>query len=240
MNYLVVEDDASLATVLCQGLASMGHTVDHAACGQSAIEACAQTDYDALVLDRTLPDMTGIEVIAGLHSAGLAPPVLMLSAMASVEERVEGLQAGADDYLAKPVDLARLNARLAVIAMRGRRWPLPVRAPARHPDLPPQPPASRVGRLRLDAGGRRLAFGGQSVVLNRKEYSLMAFLIDHVDKVVTRDMLLEHVWQRNEQPQANIIESNLSRLRRRLQTLGCAPIETHRGAGYELRSDRCA
>jgi two-component system OmpR family response regulator len=153
-------------------------------------------------------------------------PVLMLSALGSVKDRIEGLEVGADDYLAKPFDMDELAARLSAIARRNVSRPEGSRL--------------QVGRLELDPSSHRARYRDASAALNRKQYSLLAHLMRNTDRLVTRSMLLESVWAYSFSPTTNIVESNMSRLRTALLGLGCDPIETQRGAGYILRSDRCA
>ena len=224
MDILVVEDDSAIAGLIGRGLDAMGHHAMLADSGHAAIRECESRCFDALVLDRMLPDISGLEVMARLRARGKAPPVLMLSALGSVQERIDGLVAGADDYLVKPFDIGELGARLVAITRRGG---------AR------EEPETQVGRLRLDPAGHRAVLGENSASLNRREYSLLAFLMRHADQLVTRSMLLQGVWNYDFEPTTNIVESNLSRLRTRLQRLGCDPVETRRGHGYVLRSERC-
>jgi len=224
IRVLVVEDDPTIAGQICHGLATRGYRTDLAMTGQAAFEACAAAAFDAIVLDRMLPDTHGVALLGRLRAHGPAPAVLMLSALGSVEDRVEGLVAGADDYLAKPFDMGELSARLDAICRRG--------APKAGGDI-------TVGRLRLEAASHRVTFGAEAIELNRKQFSLLAYLMRHADRVVTRAMLIENVWSYSFDPATNIVESNLSRLRTRLQTLGCDPVETRRGEGYVLRADQC-
>ena len=231
MRVLVVEDDPEIAGYIDHGLTQFGHEASIALTGNSGLEFCANGSFDAIVLDRMLPDTDGITVLQTLRQSSLQrSPVLLLSALSSVEDRIEGLTAGADDYLTKPFDLAELNARLAAIARRAVQPPV----------LDSSIHVLAVGRLSLDPAGHRACLDTKEISLNRKEYSLLAFLMQHVDRVVTRAMLLEGVWHLTFEPTTNIVESNLSRLRARLQALGIDPIETRRGAGYILRTERCA
>jgi two-component system OmpR family response regulator len=224
---LVVEDDPVIAGVICRGLSDLGHETLHVDCGDLALRRCQQGDVGAMVLDRMLPDISGIDVLERLRQTGFLPPVLMLSALGSVRDRIEGLTAGADDYLTKPFDTAELGARLAAICRRGARVQ-PV-----HDDL-------TVGRLRLDNAAHSAFLGEARIELNRKQFSMLAYLMRHADRVVTRAMLLENVWGYAFDPATNIVESNMSRLRSRLLALGCDAVETLRGEGYLLRSTRCA
>lgn len=228
IRVLVVEDDPTIAGQICHGLSARGYATDLAMTGQAAFDACAAHAFDAIILDRMLPDTRGEALLGRLRARGPAPAVLMLSALGSVQDRVEGLEAGADDYLPKPFDMSELNARLVAICRRGGR-----RTPgAENGDI-------AVGRLRLEAASHRVLLGGEAIELNRKQFSLLAYLMRHADRVVTRAMLIENVWSYSFDPATNIVESNLSRLRGRLQALGCDPIETRRGEGYVLRADHC-
>lgn len=225
MRFLVVEDDPVIANHLANGLTVRGHEATRAPSGSAAIRILGQEDHDAVVLDRMLPDINGLAVIDHIRQVGHAVPVLILSALGTVEDRVEGLKAGADDYLAKPFDLDELEARLLAIARRNT---------SRSDNL-----NIEVGSLRLDLSGHRAWFRDASAPLNRKQYSLLAHMMRNRDRVVTRSMLLEEVWSYSFAPSTNIVESNMSRLRSTLLAINCDPIETQRGFGYILRSDRC-
>lgn len=227
MQFLVVEDDAVIADHVVRGLAERSLRADHARSGAEALAALRTTSYDGIVLDRMLPDISGTALLEHLRSLdGAPPPVLMLSALGSVQDRVEGLDAGADDYLAKPFSMTELVARLNAITRRS--------------GLRSDSAELAVGRLVLDPSSHSVTFAAQSLQLNRKLYSLLAHMMRHADRVVTRDMLIQEVWGYAFAPATNIVESNMSRLRARLQALGPDPIETLRGSGYILRSQRCA
>ncbi|WP_241126879.1 response regulator transcription factor [Novosphingobium terrae] len=234
IRVLVVEDDPAIAGQICHGLMARGYATDLAASGEAAFKACTGGQFDAIVLDRMLPDTHGVELLGRLREAGPVPAVLMLSALGSVEDRVEGLVAGADDYLAKPFDMSELSARLVAICRRGGR-----KTEDKAEDNSELGGDLTVGRLRLESASHRATFGTEAIELNRKQFSLMAYLMRHADKIVTRAMLIENVWAYSFDPATNIVESNLSRLRTRLQVLGCDPIETRRGEGYVLRADLC-
>lgn len=226
MHLLIVEDDQVIADHIVSGLNRVGHSTTLARTGAEAIKAWTGGSHHAVVLDRMLPDIDGFTVIDHMRRDGDAVPVLMLSALGSVKNRIEGLQRGADDYLAKPFSVDELAARLDAIVRRSA------------------PRAGKtgfeVGALQLDASSHRATYRGKAATLNRKQYSLLAHLMSNTDEVVTRTMLLEAVWSYSFSTTTNIIESNMSRLRTALQDIGCDPIETQRGAGYVLRSDRCA
>lgn len=225
MHILIVEDDPVIADHILSGLHQHGHDATLARSGIEALAAFEMSSHDAIVLDRLLPDADGLAILDRLRSKGSTVPVLVLSALGSVNDRIEGLGVGADDYLTKPFDIGELAARLAAIARRN------------------QPRAEgaliEVERLQLDPASHRASFREAALVLNRKQYSLLAHLMCNADRLVTRSMLLERVWAYSFSPTTNIVESNISRLRATLLDLGCDPIETQRGAGYILRSDRC-
>jgi two-component system OmpR family response regulator len=226
VRLLVVEDDPDIAAQVSLGMERLGYSAKTAQTGAEALSATENGHFDAVILDRMLPDITGDEVLRHLLGRPSKPPVLMLSALGSVSDRIHGLQAGADDYLAKPFDMEELAARIQAISRRsGARESEGIIA---------------VGALHLDPAGHRACYLGQSVVLNRKQFSLLAELMRNADRMVTRKMLLESVWGYAFETTTNIIESNLSRLRTRLQELGCDAIETRRGSGYVLRSSACA
>jgi two-component system OmpR family response regulator len=222
---LVVEDDPVIAGHILAGLEGRGHDAMLARNGSEAILAIERHSHDAIVLDRLLPDINGLSVISHVRQEGSQVPILMLSALGSVKDRVEGLEVGADDYLAKPFDIDELVARLSAIVRR----------------TAPRPDGAdlTIGQLRLDASSHRALYRDASAMLNRKQYSLLAYLMRNADRLVTRSMLLEAVWAYSFSPATNIVESNMSRLRSTLQGIGCDPIETHRGAGYVLRPERC-
>lgn len=226
MQLLLVEDDPLIAQELTGGLDALGHHCVHCVSGTEAIAAFARAAFDAIILDRMLPDLTGTGLLDHLRAQGPLPPVLMLSALGSARDKVEGLNAGADDYLAKPYDIGELNARLAALVRRG---------PQVHGDVI----SLSIGQLRLDGANHKVRFGARQGHLNRIEFSMLLFLMRHADRLVTRAMLLEGVWSYSFQPATNVVDSNISRLRRRLLDLGCDPIATRRGEGYVLLGDQC-
>jgi two-component system, OmpR family, response regulator len=225
VNLLVVEDDPEIAAQVSTGLARLGHVANIAPTGASALLATENRHYDAVILDRMLPDITGDEVLRHLLCRISHPPVLMLSALGSVGDRIQGLHLGADDYLAKPFDMEELAARIQAIVRR---------APGRESDG-----NIAVGSLQLEAASHCARFKGAVVSLNRKQFSMLAHLMRNADRLVTRKMLLENVWGYSFEPSTNIVESNLSRLRTTLSEAGCDAIETKRGSGYILNSASC-
>jgi two-component system OmpR family response regulator len=226
VKLLVVEDDRVIANFISCGLRAIGHESALAHCGADAVARWEENQFDAIILDRMLPDTSGVALLELLRRKSAVPPVLMLSALGSVQDRIEGLDAGADDYLVKPFDIAELAARINAIARRNS---------GREPGG-----ELAIAELRLDPASHHAIYRERSAALNRKQYSLLAHLIRHADRLVTRGMLLEHVWGYSFEPVTNIVESNMSRLRTKLLDLDCDPIETRRGAGYILRSERCS
>jgi two-component system OmpR family response regulator len=226
LQVLIVEDDPLIAQQLRGSLDALGHACVHCATGAGAIGAFAQGSFDAIILDRMLPDLTGTGLLDHLRAQGPLPPVLMLSALGTSSDKIEGLNAGADDYLAKPFDIGELHARLAALTRRG-------------PQVYKDVISLAIGQLRLDGANHKVRFGAQQAHLNRIEFSLLLFLMRHADRLVTRAMLFDGVWSYSFQPATNLVDSNISRLRRRLLDLGCDPIVTRRGEGYMLMSDQC-
>jgi two-component system, OmpR family, response regulator len=226
LQLLLVEDDPLISRELTESLDALGHGCVHCATGAAAIRAFEQGTFDAIILDRMLPDLSGTGLLDHLRAQGPVPPVLMLSALGSARDKVEGLNAGADDYLAKPYDISELNARLSALMRRGAQVQGDVISLS-------------IGQLRLDGANHRVRYGAQWAHLNRVEFSLLLFMMRHADRLVTRAMLLEGVWSYSFQPATNLVDSNIARLRRRLAELGCDPIVTRRGEGYMLDSEQC-
>lgn len=229
MKLLIVEDDPVIAMHVGQSMRALGHEAELAATGEAGLEALRASEFDAIVLDRLLPGLDGLGVLRKLQQHPNQPPVLMLSALGMIDERVEGLDAGADDYLVKPFEMTELMARLNAIVRRGLA----------SADTPRAPAGYQVGALSLDLASHGAVRGTCQIDLNRKEFSLLAELMRATDQVVTRRMLLENIWGYSFEPSTNIIESNMSRLRAKLALSGQDPIETVRGAGYILRSALC-
>lgn len=223
MRLLVVEDEPVAAAVLSRGLREHAYAVDVVADGRSALEQLATTDYDLLLLDVLLPGMSGLEVCHRARAAGLTLPILMLTARGGPDERVEGLDAGADDYLPKPYHFPELLARVRALLRRG-----PVLAPSR----------LAVADLVVDTRARRVERAGRPVTLTTKEYALLEYLVSRQGEVVGRADIAEHVWDDSFDPMSNLIEVYIQRLRRKIDDgQGQKLIHTRRGAGYVLGAD---
>jgi len=220
---LVIEDDQQTAAEITAALGDHGFDVDVAHTGREGLLNAAGDKYDAIVLDRMLPgDLDGLGVLATLRTIGIETPVLILSALSAVDERVRGLRAGGDDYLTKPFEFVELTARLEVLARRHA-------VPARETTL-------RVGDLEIDLLTREVQRGGRSIELLPREYRLLEYLMRHPGQVVTRTMLFEEVWGYHYDPQTNVIDVHIGRLRRKLEEGGLSQlIHTVRGSGYVLR-----
>jgi two-component system OmpR family response regulator len=226
MKILVIEDDAEMRDFLQRGLARAGHCVEEAGDGRHglALALAAAPPFDAIVLDRMLPELDGLELLAQLRGAGHSTPVLMLSALGDVDHRVGGLQAGADDYLAKPFSFVELEARLQALHRRDAR--------------PVESTTLQVGDLELDLINHSARRGGQQIELWPLEYRLLEYLMRNTGRVVTRSMLLEHVWNLHFDPQTNVVEVHMSRLRGKIDKgFEQRLIHTVRGAGYVLRDE---
>ncbi|MBN8927406.1 MAG: DNA-binding response regulator [Rhodospirillales bacterium 69-11] len=223
MKVLLVEDDQESAAYVARGLREQGHVVDVAATGRDGLFLATDGGHDVLIVDRMLPDLNGVGLVQALRASGVKTPVLFLTALAGVGDRVRGLDAGGDDYLVKPFAFAELLARLNALARR--------------PPLSDVPTALRVGDLEMDLLKRSVTRGGRTVELQPREFQLLEYLMRHADRVVTRTMLLEAVWDFHFDPRTNIVETHMSRLRAKLaQSGGGELIHTVRGAGYSLRT----
>lgn len=223
MRLLIIEDDAVAANYLRKGLSESGHVVDHAGDGELGFEMARGASYDVLVVDRMLPRLDGLSVISRLREEDDRTPVLVLSALADVDDRIEGLKAGGDDYLTKPYAFAELLARVEALARR--RDPETVKTKL------------AVGDLEMDLLARTVVRGGQKIQLQPREFRLLEFLMKHEGQVVTRTMLLEKVWDYHFDPQTNVIDVHISRLRAKIDKDFDEPLlHTVRGAGYRLQA----
>ena len=222
MRILVVEDDMEAAAYMAKGLKESGYTVDHAAEGKDGLFKAASENYDAIVMDRMLPGVDGLTILRTLRSAGNMTPVLILSALGEVDDRVTGLKAGGDDYLTKPYAFSELLARLEALLRRGQDGAAVTRL--------------KVADMEMDLIARKVARGGKVVELQPKEFSLLEYLMRHAGHVVTRTMLLENVWDYAFDPQTNVIDVHISRLRQKIDKGFQKPLlHTVRGVGYTVR-----
>lgn len=226
MRVLVVEDDPAVADLLVRTLSRAHWAADIAPDGRHALAALQTNDYDLVVLDLGLPDVDGVEVCRRWRAAGGRAPILILTARGALHERVAGLDAGADDYLAKPFEPEELLARLRALA---RREPSPLA------------PVLRLGDLALDPATRDVRRDGKPIALSPREYALLEYLLRNPHRVVSRTRLMEHVWDDNFDPVANAVEVLVSRVRRKVDAPGLSPLfQTVRGAGYMLTDRRPA
>lgn len=223
MRILVIEDDAEAARYLKKGLEEKGFVVDHAEDGPKGLSLAVSGPYDLLIVDRMLPGLDGLGIVAALRRSGHHTPALILSARGSVDDRVEGLRAGGDDYLPKPFAFSELLARIEALVRRAR--PTVVET------------TLRVADLELDILSRKVRRGGRPLDLKPREFKILEVLMRNAGHVVTRTMLLESVWDYRFDPQTNVVDVHMSRLRQKLDGGSArALLETVRGAGYRLRT----
>ena len=223
MRILIIEDDGEAAAYLTKAFREAGHVVDHAGDGLTGYALAREGAYDVLIVDRMLPKMDGLSVIGGLRAQKIVTPVLILSALGQVDDRVKGLRSGGDDYLVKPYAFAELLARVEILARR------PSGAAA-------QEVSYSVGDLYLDRLSHKVTRAGAEIDLQPREFRLLEYLMRNAGQVVTRTMLLENVWDYHFDPQTNVIDVHVSRLRGKIDK-GFAPalLHTVRGAGYMIR-----
>ncbi len=221
MRVLIIEDDAKTAAYLEKAMKESGHSAEIAEDGETGLEAASSSEFDVLIVDRMLPKQNGLAVIQALRKKNIQTPVLVLSALGAVDDRVQGLRAGGDDYLAKPFAFSELLARVEALARR----------------TSPEESASRyaVGDLVLDRLTHKVTRKGEAVPLQPREYRLLEYLMKHAGQVVTRTMLLENVWDYHFDPQTNVIDVHISRLRAKIDKNFDTPLlQTVRGAGYMI------
>ena len=224
MRVLVIEDDKETALFLQKSLKESGHRADIAHDGEAGLAMALASDYDVLIVDRMLPKRDGLSLIGELRTAGKQTPVLILSTLGDVDDRVKGLRAGGDDYLAKPYAYAELLARIEALARRAA----------------PSESATTlvVGDLVLDRLSHKVTRAGQAIPLQPREFRLLEYLMKHEGQVVTRTMLLENVWDYHFDPQTNVIDVHISRLRAKIDKAFDTPLlHTVRGAGYMIRAE---
>lgn len=222
MRILLVEDDSDTASYVVEGLQKSGHLADHAAGGQDGLLRAVSGRYDVLIVDRMLPEIDGLRLVRTLRSVGVDVPVLFLTALGDIEDRVEGLESGGDDYLTKPFAFSELIARINAL---GRR-----------PRIPSVETVLRVADLEMDLIARRVKRGEGDIELQPREFQLLEYLMRNAGRVVTRAMLLEKVWKFNFDPKTKIVETHISRLRAKVTKANAQElIHTIRGYGYVIK-----
>jgi len=222
MKLLLVEDDAEAAAYLKKAFNETGHAVDLAATGRDGLMLAAAEPYDVIILDRMLPQVHGLTILRTIRASGVKTPVLVLTALGGIDDRVEGLEAGGDDYLVKPFAFAELHARVNALARR----PAPSEAPTKF----------EVADLQMDLLARRVTRAGTRIELQPREFQILEYLMRNAGRLVTRTMLLETIWDFHFDPTTNIVETHISRLRAKIdREFGAELIHTVRGAGYCLR-----
>lgn len=225
MRLLLIEDDPSVSTYIARGLTEAGHVCDVLADGKDGLFQASRETYDVVVVDRMLPGLDGLSLVRALRAAGGRVPVLFLTALGGIDDRVEGLEAGADDYLTKPFAFAELMAR--------------VNALARRPPVQDVQTVLRVADLELDMMRRQARRGGQMIDLLPKEFTLLEVLMRNAGRVVTRTMLLERVWDFHFDPKTSVVETHISRLRAKIdKPFEVALLQTVKNAGYMLHAPR--
>jgi two-component system OmpR family response regulator len=223
MKILLIEDDSETTTYVANGLKEYGHTVDHAANGRDGLFLAAGEPYDMMIVDRMLPGLDGLGIVRTIRSAGISTPVLFLTTLGGIDDRVEGLEAGGDDYLVKPFAFAELLARINALARR--------------PPITAVETTLRVTDLEMDLLTRSVLRAGRRIELQPQEFKLLEYLMRHAGRVVTRTMLLENVWEFHFDPQTNVVETHISRLRSKVDRgFDGELIHTVRGSGYCLRA----
>jgi len=221
MKLLLIEDDATTADYVAQGLREEGHLVDALASGRDGLSQALGGEYDVIIVDRMLPELDGLSIVRAVRAAKIATPIIFLTAIGGVDDRIEGLNAGADDYLVKPFAFGELSARLTALARR--------------PQTQTEQVVLEAGDLRMDLIARRVTRAGQDIDLLPREFGLLEFLLRRKGRVQTRTMLLEGVWDLNFDPQTNVVETHISRLRNKVDKPFTRDlIHTVRGAGYRI------
>lgn len=221
MKVLIIEDDAGTAGFIARGLRETGAVVDHAETGVDGLFLASEGGYDVLIVDRILPRMDGLGLVRMLRETGVETPVLFLTAVSGLNDRVEGLEAGGDDYMVKPFAFSELHARLRALVRR-------------NPNIT-ENLVLRVADLSLDRLSRQVERAGQTIDLQPREFRLLEYLMEHAGEVVTRTMLLEQVWEFHFEPKTSVVETHISRLRAKIdKPFDIELIHTIRGAGYAI------
>ena len=222
MRILLIEDNSSVADFIVRGFREAGHNIDHADNGKDGLFLATTETYDVLVIDRMLPGVDGLSIIRTLRASDDSTPILILSALGQVDDRVKGLQTGGDDYLVKPFAFSELEARLEALSRRSQ-------------GKPSTETTLTVGDLEMDLLAREVRRDGQTIALQPRDFQLLEYLMRHEGQVVTRTMLLEHVWDYHFDPQTNVIDVHISRLRAKIDKgFSQSLIHTVRGAGYKI------
>ncbi len=223
MKILVIEDDKNTADYIASGLTEAGHVIDHAGNGSDGLSLAAGRNYDVIVVDRMLPEVDGLRIVKTMRSAGVETPVLFLTTLGGIDDRVAGLDAGGDDYLVKPFAFSELAARVAALGRRSKGSSSPT--------------ALVAGDMEMDLLSRSVRRAGRLIDLLPREFKLLEYLMRHVGQVVTKTMLLEKVWEFHFDPQTTVVETHMSRLRAKIDKDFAYPlIHTVRGSGYCLRA----
>jgi two-component system OmpR family response regulator len=222
MRILIIEDDIETANYIAKGLKASGHVADHAASGRQGLMLATGEKFDVIVVDRMLPGIDGLGIVTTLRKAGVTTPVLFLTALGGIDDRVEGLEAGGDDYLVKPFAFSELAARLNALARR--------------PPLERMAAVMRVGDLEMDVSRHVVTRGGKRIDLQPREFRLLEYMMRNAGRIVTRTMLLENVWEFDFDPKTKIVETHISRLRAKIdKRVDQQLVHTIRGSGYVLR-----
>ncbi len=221
MHILVIEDDIEAASYVVKGLSESGHLVHHAADGKTGLGQALTNNYDMMIIDRMLPELDGLSIIKALRAADINTPILILSALGEVDDRVKGLKTGGDDYLTKPYAFSELLARIEALLRR---------------QSPNQTNTKlTLSDLEIDLLKHKVKRAGKTIPLQPREFRLLEYLMRHAGQVVSRTMLLEQVWDYNFDPQTNVIDAHISRLRSKIDKGHTPLLHTVRGAGYSLR-----
>jgi two-component system OmpR family response regulator len=227
MKLLVIEDDATTLAYIKKGFVEQGHIVDTAENGPDGLFFVTSNSYDLVVLDRMLPKMDGLALLAAMRAASINTPVIILSALGHVDERIKGLKAGGDDYLAKPFSFQELYIRASILVERYSASPQ---------DNGPATELS-IDDLVMDLVGHKVLRAGKELTIQPKEFQLLRYLLEHQDQVISRTLLFESVWDYHFDPKTNVIDVHVAKLRKKLEENGQSPlIHTVRGAGYVVRT----
>ena len=223
MRVLIVEDDQETADYICSSLHALGHVYEHAADGKAGFLSALDSDFDVMVIDRMLPGLDGLSLVKSVRSADVATPILFLSAMGGINDRVDGLEAGADDYLVKPFAFSELSARLTALARR--------------PPMQTQETRLHLADLEVDLIKHTVTRAGKPIQIQPREFRLLVSLMRNTERVVTRTMLLEGAWDFHFDPKTNVVETHISRLRNKIDKSFDRPlIHTVRGSGYSMHA----